>query len=146
MPSAAVTALATHDPSDTEHRGNCWYRPGPGNRPAQHRLILQDRDAAKPEAMREQHAGARTLHLERSHSERFETAFEPWAWPDHLFFTLTPENTLKRWSHRSAPDVTDVKSTRSPASNSSVCLPRLRATRGQLLFLNAVAGLEANPC
>jgi short-subunit dehydrogenase len=110
-----------------------------------HELILLGRDANKLEALCASLPNAKPLVLELKNPESFKLALAPFDRIDNLILNAgiaelgsVEAIPLEVW--RETFDVNlfaCVELTR-------VCLNRLRAARGQVLFVNSMAGLQAN--
>ena len=110
-----------------------------------HELILFGRDAAKLEALRATLPDAHAVNLELRRPEEFAAALEGFPRIDNLIHNAgavqlgtVAEVSLEVWRELLEVNLlAAVELTR-------VLLPRLRETKGQVLFVNSGAGLSAN--
>jgi short-subunit dehydrogenase len=110
-----------------------------------HELILLGRDANKLEKLCSSLPNAQPVVLDLKHPESFAMSLEPFVQIDNLIHNAGMAElgsveaiTLEAWRETFDVNVfACVELTR-------VCLDRLRASRGQVLFVNSMAGLQAN--
>ena len=110
-----------------------------------HDLILLGRDAGKLEKLCASLPNAKPVVLELRNPESFRLALEPFTRIDNLIQNAgmaelgsVQETSLEVWHETFEVNVfACVELTR-------VCLDRLRASRGQILFVNSIAGLQSN--
>jgi short-subunit dehydrogenase len=110
-----------------------------------HELILLGRDAGKLEKICSSLPNAKPVLLELKHPESFAMALEPFTRIDNLIHNAgvaelgsVQDIPLEVWREMLEVNLLAcVELTR-------VCLDRLRASRGQVLFVNSGAGLQSN--
>ena len=110
-----------------------------------HELILLGRDAGKLEKLCASLPNAKPVVLELKRPESFAAALEPFTRIDNLIQNAgmaelgsVQDTSLEVWRETFEVNLfACVELTR-------VCLDRLRASRGQILFVNSVAGLQAS--
>jgi NADP-dependent 3-hydroxy acid dehydrogenase YdfG len=110
-----------------------------------HDLILTGRDPKKLEALCSSIPSAKSVLLELQKPETFATALEQFPWIDNLIHNAgmvelgsVEEMNLEVWR-----DTLNVNLL-ACVELTRVCLSRLRESRGQVLFVNSGAGLNAN--
>ena len=110
-----------------------------------HELILLGRDAGKLEKLCASLPNAKPVVLELKRPESFAAALEPFTRIDNLIQNAgmaelgsVQDTSLEVWRETFEVNLfACVELTR-------VCLDRLRASRGQVLFVNSIAGLQVN--
>jgi short-subunit dehydrogenase len=112
---------------------------------AHHELVLLGRDHLKLGALRNELPDAHAVQLELRQPETFTSALQGVARVDNLVLNAgvvelgsVEDTTLETWREQLEVNLlANVELVR-------VCLNRLREARGQVLFVNSGAGLEAN--
>ncbi|MCQ0023565.1 SDR family oxidoreductase [Streptomyces somaliensis DSM 40738] len=112
-------------------------------------LILLARDAGRARDLAGLYPGARTLVGDLAAPDRLSWALSHQELPDRLdtllhvagVVDLGPVGELTTRAWRAQLDVNLV----APAELTRLLLPQLRASRGQVVFVNSGAGLRANP-
>jgi NADP-dependent 3-hydroxy acid dehydrogenase YdfG len=113
-----------------------------------HELILQGRDASRLQALCDELPNARPLVLDLTRPDRFaaELADAGIGRVSNLIHNAgvvelgnVAEQSHEIWTHTLAVNVV------APAELTALLLPRLRAERGNVVFVNSGAGLSASP-
>jgi NADP-dependent 3-hydroxy acid dehydrogenase YdfG len=113
------------------------------------RLILLARSEARAEDLRSAFPGSRTVVADLADPESLADAMSGQDLPATLdsllhvagFVELAPVGEASPGSWRRTLDVNLL----APAELTRICLPALRAARGQVVFVNSGSGLRANP-
>lgn len=110
-----------------------------------HDLILSGRDVRRLDALREEVGGV-TLILDLTCPDTFEPAVAGLGRVTNVVHNAGIGNlgTVEQVNHATWTHVLAVN-TVAPADLTRVLLPRLRAERGNVVFVNSGAGLTANP-
>ncbi|MFE7774642.1 SDR family oxidoreductase [Streptomyces sp. NPDC057445] len=111
-------------------------------------LVLLARDAGRAKELAARYPGARTLVADLADPDRISWAFSHQPMPDHLDSLLhvagvvdlgpVAELRARTWHQQLNANLV------SPAELTRLLLPQLRASRGQVLFVNSGAGLNAH--
>jgi NADP-dependent 3-hydroxy acid dehydrogenase YdfG len=112
-------------------------------------LVLLVRSDARADDLRSVFPGARTLVADLADPAGLAGALEGQGLPDRLdsllhvagFVELAPVGEAGTGSWRRTLDVNLL----APAELTRLCLPALRAAKGQVVFVNSGSGLRANP-
>ncbi|BDP41828.1 short chain dehydrogenase [Deinococcus aetherius] len=111
-----------------------------------HSLILQGRDQGRLAALCAELGGASPLTLDLTHPETFEAALADLGRVTNVIHNAgvvelgaVAEQGHAVWTHTLAVNVV------APAEITRLLLPRVRAERGTVVFVNSGAGLRANP-
>lgn len=112
-------------------------------------LVLLARSEAREEELRASFPGSRTVVANLDRPQELAGALAGQQLPDRLdslvhvagFVELGPVAKLSADVWRQTLDVNLV----APAELTRICLPALRAARGQVVFVNSGSGLRANP-
>jgi NADP-dependent 3-hydroxy acid dehydrogenase YdfG len=112
-------------------------------------LVLLARSDARADDLRSVFPGARTLVADLADPAGLAGALEVQGLPDLLdsllhvagFVELAPVGEADAGSWRRTVDVNLL----APAELTRLCLPALRAAKGQVVFVNSGSGLRANP-
>jgi NADP-dependent 3-hydroxy acid dehydrogenase YdfG len=112
-------------------------------------LLLLARDAGRAKDLAEAFPGARTLVGDLANPDRLSWALSHQSVPDRIDSLLhvagvvdlgpVGELTVRAWRHQLDVNLL------APAELTRLVLPQLRAARGQVVFINSGAGLNANP-
>ncbi|MCM3695323.1 SDR family oxidoreductase [Microbacterium oleivorans] len=113
------------------------------------RLVLVARDASRAEDLAAEHAGAATIVADLAHPESLAAAVAASDLPDEIDAIVhaagivdlghVADLTVSSWQDQLAVNLV------APAELTRLLLPRVRAARGQVLFVNSGAGLTAHP-
>ncbi|MFJ5264442.1 SDR family oxidoreductase [Streptomyces sp. NPDC088387] len=111
-------------------------------------LVLHARDAGRAKELAADFPGARTLVGDLAEPSRLSWALSHQTLPEHVDSLLhiagvvdlgpVGELTPKSWQHQLAVNLV------APAELTRLFLPQLRTARGQVLFVNSGAGLNAH--
>ncbi|MEW1835344.1 SDR family oxidoreductase [Microbacterium sp. NPDC079995] len=113
------------------------------------RLVLVARDASRAEDLAAEHGGAATIVADLAHPESLAAAVAASDLPDEIDAIVhaagivdlghVADLTVSSWQDQLAVNLV------APAELTRLLLPRVRAARGQVVFVNSGAGLTAHP-